>query len=157
MFERFASASRNAVTLAMDEARLRGDRRIGTDHLLLGALHDPDISGILGVSVTTARATTDALDKRALLAIGVDTGDVAFPTPPGTNKRAPFTSGSRSVMQRMLAHTTAEKARQITPQHLLLALLERQRPDPAAVLLDELAIDRADVERKLKERGPAAA
>ena len=45
--------------------------------------------------------------------------------------------------------TVAEKSKKITPKHLLLALLERPQPDPAAALLAELGVDRAEVARRL--------
>jgi hypothetical protein len=35
----------------------------------------------------------------------------------------------------------AEKARSLTPRHMMLALLERDAPDPAAQLLAALAVD----------------
>jgi hypothetical protein len=51
MFERFAGATREAVRVSAEEASRRGDRRIGTDHLLLGLLHDSGSAGALGVSL----------------------------------------------------------------------------------------------------------
>jgi len=60
-----------------------------------------------------------------------------------------FSSGAKSVMERTLRLTVAEKSKKITPKHLLLALLERQQPDPAAALLAELGVDRAEVARRL--------
>ena len=36
---------------ASEEARRRGDRRTGTDHILLGLLEDPSIEVVLGVSL----------------------------------------------------------------------------------------------------------
>jgi hypothetical protein len=40
---------------ASEEARLRGDRRTGTDHLLLALSEDPSIEVVLGVSLQQAR------------------------------------------------------------------------------------------------------
>ncbi len=40
---------------ASEEARRRGDRRTGTDHLLLALLEDPSIEVVLGVSLQQAR------------------------------------------------------------------------------------------------------
>jgi hypothetical protein len=36
-------------------------------------------------------------------------------------------------------------------QHVLLALLARPRPDPAAELFDALGVDRAEVRQRLRE------
>ncbi|HKR98147.1 MAG TPA: Clp protease N-terminal domain-containing protein, partial [Candidatus Dormibacteraeota bacterium] len=33
---------------AREEARLRGDRRVGTEHLVLGLLREPDLAQVLG-------------------------------------------------------------------------------------------------------------
>jgi ATP-dependent Clp protease ATP-binding subunit ClpA len=151
MFERFAVGAREAVTASAAEARRRGDRRIGTDHLLMGLLHDPGSAGVLGVTVEAAREKSDALDSAALAAIGIDL-DGYSPSPKiRVGIRTPFTSGSRSVMERTLRMTTAERSRRITPKHLLLALLERPEPDPAATLLIELGVDRAEVTRRLSQ------
>ncbi|UKA63042.1 Clp protease N-terminal domain-containing protein [Arthrobacter sp. FW306-04-A] len=42
------------------------------------------------------------------------------------------------------------EARRITTRHLLLALLERRQPDPAAVLLNKLGVDRAALKARLQ-------
>ena len=57
---------------ASEEARRRGDRRTGTDHLLLGMLEDPSIEAVLGVSLPQARQALDSLDQEALGAVGLD-------------------------------------------------------------------------------------
>jgi hypothetical protein len=44
-------------------------------------------------------------------------------------------------MRRTLEHAVAEKARSIGPKHLMLALLDREQPDPAATLLTSLGIN----------------
>lgn len=139
----------NAVTCSADEARWRGDRRIGTDHLLLGVLHDPAIATLLGVDLERARAESRALDRQALAAIGIDIGDFNPAVVTSKSKHAPFTSGARAVLLRAGTLATAEKAHRIKTKHLLLALLEREQPDPAATLLTRLQIDRADIRMKV--------
>lgn len=151
MFERFAGAAREAVRDGAEEASRRGDRRIGTDHLLLGLLHDPGSAGALGVSLDAARTTADVLDRKALESIGIDLG--GFLPEPGLRAKfrtQNFTSGAREVIARTLALTTGEKARRIAPRHLALALLERRQPDPAAELLTELGVDRAAAAERLR-------
>ena len=56
---------------AREEARVRGDRRAGTEHLVLGLLHEPLIGSLLGADHPRARAALDALDRDALGVIGV--------------------------------------------------------------------------------------
>jgi ATP-dependent Clp protease ATP-binding subunit ClpA len=149
MFERFASSTRTAVRYGVEEAQRRGDRRVGTDHLLLGVLRDADSAALIGISVDEARATADALDRKALVAIGIDIGDFRPTVAPRSGIRTQFTSGARAALQRTLAHTTAERSRRITPKHLLLALTEREQPDAAAALLSEMKVDTAELRRRL--------
>ncbi|MFF5175798.1 Clp protease N-terminal domain-containing protein [Micromonospora sp. NPDC000089] len=42
MFERFTDRARTVVRRALEEARAEGQRPVGTEHLLLGVLADPD-------------------------------------------------------------------------------------------------------------------
>ena len=59
---------------ASEEARRRGDRRTGTDHLLLALLEDPSIEVVLGVSLQQARQALESLDQEALGALGMVSG-----------------------------------------------------------------------------------
>lgn len=152
MFERFAVPARDAVTSSAEEAGRRGDRRIGTDHLLLGLLHDPVIVELLGVDLDAARATSLAADRTALAAIGIDVGDFGPTAPISSSKHPPFTSGARAVIPRALSFAAADKVRRITTRHLMLALLERTQPDPAAAMLTDLQIDRSDVRDRAARR-----
>lgn len=42
-------------------------------------------------------------------------------------------------------------SRRITPEHLLLAILDCERPDPAAELMEQLGIDRAAVRERIRQ------
>ena len=67
---------------ASEEARRRGDRRAGTDHVLLGLLdEDPSIEVVLGVSLQQARQALESLDHEALGALGMGSGTDAPPLP----------------------------------------------------------------------------
>jgi ATP-dependent Clp protease ATP-binding subunit ClpA len=149
MFERLADDVRGILGFAMEEARYCGDNRLGTDHLLLGALREPGPAGIMGVTVEVARAAARKLDRAALASVGIDAGGFEPDTMPGPGKKPRFSSGARSVMAGTLRYATAQKARKITAAHLLLSLLDREDHDPAAALLNELAVDRAEVRRRI--------
>jgi len=155
VFEQFATGARAAVTCALEEARLRGDRRIGTEHLLLGVLHDSGSVGVrsLGTDLEAARTALDVLDRSALAAIGIDVQGVERPPIPASRKRTPFTSGARSVLPRALAEVKKAGSRRITPEHLLLAILDCERPDPVAELMEQLGIDRAAVRERISRTG----
>lgn len=141
MFERFAANARSAVRGAVEEARQRGDRRVGTEHLLLAVLNEPTGAELLGVTAETARTAADELDRQALAAIGVEVGDFQPTGTPGAGKRPAFSSGAREVLSRTLALAVAAKSRRIEIRHLLLALLDRDRHDPVATLLSALDVD----------------
>jgi ATP-dependent Clp protease ATP-binding subunit ClpA len=147
-------ARRLVLVAAADEARRRGDRRLGTDHLLLGILHDPGSTSAraLGIDLESARAAEDALDRAALAAIGIDAGGLG-PMPDaggGSRRLPPLTSGARAAFRRAIGEARPKKSGRIEIRHFLLALLACERPDPAAELLRELGIDPAVVRDRLK-------
>ncbi len=154
MFERFARSTRTAVTDAVAEAARRGDRRVGTEHLLLGLLDDPAgvAAGALGTDIVAARAALDAMDAEALASVGVDVDVAGVPPAPQPTRlpsRRPFTAAARETLGRTLRIASARRVGRLEPQHLLLALLESAPPDPAAQLLDRLGVDRPLVHERL--------
>ena len=66
---------------ASEEARRRGDRRTGTDHVLLALLEDPSVEVVLGVTLQQARQALESLDQEALGAVGMGSGADAPPLP----------------------------------------------------------------------------
>jgi ATP-dependent Clp protease ATP-binding subunit ClpA len=149
MFERFADDARRIVGFAMDEARESGDKRLGTEHLLLGALHEPGPARTLGVTLDEARAAARRLDDAALATVGIRTEGLDRTAMPRRGKKPPFSSGARAVMESMLRYAIDQKSRRITAAHLLLSLLDRTDHDPVTALLSELGIDRTAARRRL--------
>jgi ATP-dependent Clp protease ATP-binding subunit ClpA len=141
MFEKFAQGARAVVEDARYEAARRGDRRIGTEHLLISLLEDDGNASALGVDAEAVRVAADRLDHAALAAVGLDLGEVTPSARVALKKHMPFSAGAKQVMRLMLDHATAEKAREITPRHMLLGVLDREAPDPAATVLAELGVD----------------
>jgi ATP-dependent Clp protease ATP-binding subunit ClpA len=152
MFERFAAPARDAVVGAVGEARRRGDRRVGTDHLLIGVLGDPAIADLVGADAGAARRAADELDRRALAEIGLDIGEFGSLTPAAGGSHLPFTPGAKQTLKRTLAHLSTKRSRRIESRHLVLALLERDRPDAAAVILAELRVDPRQVRERIGSR-----
>lgn len=140
MFGPLTNDAEAVLAHAADEAARRGDRRIGTDHLLLGLLHDPTITSTLGTDVDHARAAATDLDRSALASLGIDLGVMPDHGAAASAGHAPLTSGLRAVITRAVALASADKPRKAEPRHLLSALLERTPPDPAAALLDALKL-----------------
>jgi len=138
VFQHVSDAVQTAVTHAADEAARRGDRRIGTDHLLLGLLHNPDIADELGTDLDQARSAATQLDHAALAAIGLELGVLRLPdAAPAAGHAAP-SSGMRATMARAFEIAKDDHRRTVEPRHLLRALQELKHPDPAATLLNTL-------------------
>ena len=148
-----ADARKMVLTSAAEEARRRGDRRLGTDHLLLGLLHDADssVAQALGIDLESARTASDALDRAALTAVGVNVAHLGDPPQPVYARRLPpLTSGARAVLKSTIEETRHAKTQRIETRHFLLALLARERPDPAAELLQALGVDPSQVRNRLE-------
>ncbi|MFE3021241.1 Clp protease N-terminal domain-containing protein [Streptomyces sp. NPDC059256] len=150
MFEQFSQEARAAVSAAHEEARMRGDRRLGTEHLFLGVLPTEGAARAVGVDLETARATLGALDLAALAVVGIDARNVERVAIPASRNRTPFTSGARTVVKRTVIEARKAGSRRIEADHLLLAILSCARPDPAAELVEALHIVRAEVRDRLR-------
>jgi hypothetical protein len=122
---------------ARDEAIRRGDRTIGTEHLVLALLVDPasPTARALGCDLDSARRALDALDSQALAAIGVQPGITAGPVAVRATGRLRLTPAAKAVF------TGIRGAREAGPGIVLNALLDLPRPDPAAELLAALGVD----------------
>ena len=149
---------------ASEEARRRGDRRTGTDHLLLALLQDPSIEAELGVNLQQARQALESLDHEALGALGLGSGTDAPPLP---MRAVPKKPGIRDIAQkdRLRLTPAAKKVLEeaskpnrrrlyVTAQQVLAQILTLQPPDPAAVLLGALGVNPQDA---LHELAPALA
>ena len=161
---------------AREEARRRGDRRVGTEHEVLGLLREPDVAQVLGCDLGAARGALDAMDRGALVAVGIDRALDAPPVP----THEPALGGRRAILKAILAdhlpmtpvakrvieesgkdrrHGRSADRRPTTRvwsrERVLIALLSLAPPDPAAALLDALEVNRDGVSTRLSE--PSAA
>jgi ATP-dependent Clp protease ATP-binding subunit ClpA len=149
---------------ASEEARRRGDRRTGTDHLLLALFEDPSIEAELGANLQQVREALASLDYEALGALGLGSGADA---PPLAMRAVPKKPRIRDIAQRDRLHMAPaakkvlERASkpnrrrlQITAQQVLAQILMLEPPDPAAALLDALGVNRQEVLRRLNAVTP---
>ena len=144
---------------ASEEARRRGDRRTGTDHLLLALLEDPSIEVVFGVSLQEARQALESLDREALSALGLGSGTDAPPLPMRAVPKKPrirdvakkdrlrMTPAAKKVLEE--ASKPNRRRLYVTAQQVLAQILALQPPDPAAVLLGALGVDASEVRRRL--------
>lgn len=149
----------NIYLRASEEARRRGDRRTGTEHLVLALLDDPLIEALLGVSLQQARGALDSLDHEALGSLGIGSDADA---PPLQMRAVPERPRIRAVMHKDRLRMTPAAKRvleeavkpdrrktEVTPQQVLGRILVLQPPDPAAVLLAAVGVDTSEVRRSL--------
>jgi hypothetical protein len=145
---------------ASEEARRRGDRRTGTDHLLLALLEDPSIEVVLGVTLQQARHAHESLDHEALGALGMVFGTDAPALPMRAVPKKPrlrdvaqkdrfrMTPAAKKVLEDAYKPKGHRKL-QVTGPEVLAQILILQPPDPAAVLLGALGVNTPDVRRRL--------
>jgi len=149
---------------AGEEARRRGDRRIGTDHVLLALFEDPRIEVVLGVSLQQARQALESLDREALGALGLGSGTDAPPLPMRAVPKKPrlrdvmkkdrlrMTPAAKKVLEE--ASKPNRRRLQVTAQQVLAQILTLQPPDPATVLLGALGVNTSEVRRRVDAAPP---
>ncbi|HEY3924923.1 MAG TPA: Clp protease N-terminal domain-containing protein [Acidothermaceae bacterium] len=146
MFERFSPSGRQVIVLAQDEARRFNHNYIGTEHLLLGLLAEPE-----GVA------------RRALLAAGVtlDEARTRVQAAVGRGKRSPsghipFTPSAKKVLELSLREALSLHHDYIGTEHLLLGLI-REREGLGARLLTESGVDLLSLRMGVLDLVPPAA
>jgi len=149
---------------ASEEARRRGDRRTGTDHVLLALFEDPSIEVVLGVSLQQARQALESLDRQALGALGLGSGIDAPELPMRDVPKKPrlrdvaqkdrlrMTPAAKKVLEE--ASKLNRRRLYVTAQQVLAQILMLQPPDPAAVLLGALGVNTSEVRDRLDAVSP---
>ncbi|WP_405580734.1 Clp protease N-terminal domain-containing protein [Streptomyces sp. NBC_01190] len=150
-----AARLKTVLELARQEADRRGDRRIGTDHLLLALLHDRAAppARALGVTLDDGRAALDDMDRAALAALGIHfEGPLTLSRDGSSREHRRMTLNSAARTALVGAKTIAQgerRGRRIEASHLLLSLLTARHPDPAADLLAALGLRGPEVRERL--------
>ena len=150
---------------ASEEARRRGDRRTGTDHVLLALLEDPSIEVVLGVSLQQARQGLESLDQDALSALGLGPGADAPALPVRAVPKKPtirdvmkkdrlrMTPAAKKVLEEAVKPN--RRKTQVTAQQVLAQILTLQPPDPGAALLGALGVNTPHVRLRLDATTPS--
>jgi ATP-dependent Clp protease ATP-binding subunit ClpC len=130
VFERFTDRARRVVVLAQEEARLLNHNYIGTEHELLGLIHEEEGVGgraleALGISLDAARHQVEGI-------IGV--GQAA---PTG---HIPFTPRAKKVLELALRESRRLGHNYIGTEHILLGLI-REGEGVGAQVLQNLGAD----------------
>ena len=140
MFERFTDRARRVVVLAQDEARALNHNYIGTEHLLLGLIHEGE--GVAAKALESMDISLDAVRSQVIEIIGegqsAPTGHIPF-TPRG---KKVFELSMREALQ--LGHNY------VGTEHLLLGLL-REGEGVAAQVLTNLGGDLSSVRQTVMQ------
>jgi hypothetical protein len=113
MFERFTDRARRVVVLAQEEARLLNHDHIGTEHILLGLIHEGE--GVAYLALTELGISLDAV--RAQVEAEIGQGSEA----PGGH--IPFTPRAKKVLELSLREALQLGHNYIGTEHILLGLI----------------------------------
>jgi ATP-dependent Clp protease ATP-binding subunit ClpC len=131
VFERFTDRARRSIVLAQEEARLLNHNYLGTEHLLLGLIHQGD-----GVAAKTLEALGITLaDVRGQVEEVIGRGGQE----PATGQ-IPFTPRAKKVLELSLRESQQLNHSYIGTEHILLGLV-READGVAALVLRNLGAD----------------
>ena len=142
MFERFTDRARRVVVLAQEEARLLNHNYIGTEHILLGLIHEGH--GVAAVAIETLGIQFETV--RAEIVAIVPPGEK--PLPPAGH--VPFTPRAKKVLELSLREALQLGHNYIGTEHILLGLI-REGEGVAAQVLVKLGADQARVRQQVVE------
>jgi Clp amino terminal domain, pathogenicity island component/UvrB/uvrC motif len=140
MFERFTNQSRRVVVLAQEEARMLDHNYIGTEHLLLGLLHEG--RGSASRALAAMDVTLQAVRDQVVEIIG--RGEAQ---PSG---HIPFTPRAKKSLELSLREALQLGDNYIGTGHLLLGLIH-QGDGVAVQILDRLGADLKDLRARVTE------
>jgi ATP-dependent Clp protease ATP-binding subunit ClpA len=140
MFERFTNQSRRVVVLAQEEARMLNHNYIGTEHLLLGLLHEG--KGAAAKALEAAGVTLGAARDQVVSIIGRGQEPASG--------HIPFTPRAKKSLELSLREALQLGDGYIGTGHLLLGLLH-QGDNMAIKMLGELGADLKDLRARVTQ------
>lgn len=140
MFERFTNQSRRVVVLAQEEARMLDHNYIGTEHLLLGLLHEG--RGSAARALEALDVTLQAVRDQVIEIVGRGQAQ-----PSG---HIPFTPRAKKSLELSLREALQLGDGYIGTGHLLLGLIH-QGDSVAVKILGSLGADLKDLRARVTE------
>jgi hypothetical protein len=125
MFERFTDRARRVVVLAQEEARHLDHNYIGTEHILLGLIHEGE--GVAARALTELDISLEAVRGEVMETVG------RGPEPPSGH--IPFTPRAKKVLELSLREALALGHNYIGTEHILLGLIREGEGVAAQVLI----------------------
>ena len=138
MFERFTDRARRVLVLAQEEARLLNHNFLGTEHILLGLIHEGE--GVAAKALESLGVSLEAVREKVEETIG----------PAGTQATGapPFTPRAKKVLELSLREALQLGHNYIGTEHLLLGLI-REGEGVAAQVLGSLGADLSRVRQQV--------
>ena len=130
MFERFTDRARRVVVLAQEEAKMLNHNYIGTEHILLGLIHEGE--GVAAKALESLGISLDAVREQVQDIIGQGQQQ-----PTG---HIPFTPRAKKVLELSLREALQLGHNYIGTEHILLGLI-REGEGVAAQVLVKLGAD----------------
>ncbi|KTR38108.1 ATP-dependent Clp protease ATP-binding subunit [Rothia kristinae] len=130
MFERFTDRARRVVVLAQEEARMLNHNYIGTEHLLLGLIHEGE--GIAAKALESMGVTLSAVREQVQ--------DIIGPGQQAPSGHIPFTPRAKKVLELSLREALQLGHNYIGTEHILLGLI-RAGEGVASQVLTKLGAD----------------
>jgi ATP-dependent Clp protease ATP-binding subunit ClpC len=138
MFEKFTDKARRVVVLAQEEAKLLNHNYIGTEHILLGLIHEGE--GVAAKALESLNISLEQVREQVQEIIGQ--GQQA---PSG---HIPFTPRAKKVLELSLREALQLGHSYIGTEHLLLGLI-REGEGVAAQVLTKLGADTNKVRQQV--------
>ncbi|MBL6630810.1 MAG: ATP-dependent Clp protease ATP-binding subunit [Ilumatobacteraceae bacterium] len=138
MFERFTDRARRVVVLAQEEARLLNHSYIGTEHILLGLIHEGE--GVAAKALESLSISLEAVRSQVEEIIGQGGS-----SPSG---HIPFTPRAKKVLELSLREALQLGHNYIGTEHILLGLI-REGEGVAAQVLVKLGADLSRVRQQV--------
>ncbi len=138
MFERFTDRARRVVVLAQEEARLLNHNYIGTEHILLGLIHEGE--GVAAKALESLGISLEAVRNQVEEIIGQ-----GGTSPSG---HIPFTPRAKKVLELSLREALQLGHNYIGTEHILLGLI-REGEGVAAQVLVKLGADLSRVRQQV--------
>jgi ATP-dependent Clp protease ATP-binding subunit ClpC len=138
LFERFTDRARRVLVLAQEEARLLNHNFIGTEHILLGLIHEGE--GVAAKALESLGISLEAVREKVEETIG-PAGNAPAGSPP-------FTPRAKKVLELSLREALQLGHNYIGTEHMLLGLV-REGEGVAAQVLVSLGADLSRVRQQV--------
>jgi ATP-dependent Clp protease ATP-binding subunit ClpC len=138
LFERFTDRARRVLVLAQEEARLLNHNFIGTEHILLGLIHEGE--GVAAKALESLGISLEAVREKVEETIG--------PAGTATTGSPPFTPRAKKVLELSLREALQLGHNYIGTEHMLLGLV-REGEGVAAQVLVNLGADLSRVRQQV--------